>query len=86
MVHVNLVKQATTLKDLEHVVNTVRSDYESSRNHRLRRWLERFSSRLMHYAKVFDVLAQHHPEYVSLAWGAMKVLFIVSYSPKGWTG
>ena len=22
-----------------------------------------------------DVLVQHHPEYVSLAWGAMKLVF-----------
>lgn len=25
-----------------------------------------------------DVLVQHHPEYVALAWGAMKLLFVVS--------
>ncbi|PSN67616.1 hypothetical protein BS50DRAFT_522257 [Corynespora cassiicola Philippines] len=75
--NVDLVSQATTLQDLEHVVNTVSRGYDSSRNHKLRRWLERFSSRLIYYAKVFDVLAQHHPEYVSLAWGAMKFLFIV---------
>jgi hypothetical protein len=25
-------------------------------------------------------LSQHHPEYVSLAWGALKFLFIVSHS------
>lgn len=24
------------------------------------------------------MLSQHHPEYVSLAWGTMKFLFIVS--------
>ncbi|KAK2613386.1 hypothetical protein N8I77_000304 [Diaporthe amygdali] len=27
-------------------------------------------------AAIFDTFAQHHPEYVSLAWGAMKFLFI----------
>ena len=25
-----------------------------------------------------DVIVQHHPEYVALAWGAMKFLFKVS--------
>jgi hypothetical protein len=30
----------------------------------------------MYYANIFDVLAQHHPEYVALAWGAMKFLFV----------
>lgn len=27
-------------------------------------------------AAIFDTFAQHHPEYVSLAWGALKFLFI----------
>jgi len=27
---------------------------------------------------VFDVFVQHYPEYVSLAWGAFKFLFVVS--------
>lgn len=27
-------------------------------------------------AAIFDTFAQHHPEYVSLAWGTMKFLFI----------
>ncbi|KAF2267733.1 hypothetical protein CC78DRAFT_456466 [Lojkania enalia] len=30
----------------------------------------------MHYSTIFDVIAQHHPEYVALAWGAMKFLFV----------
>ncbi|KAH8754146.1 hypothetical protein F5883DRAFT_431732 [Diaporthe sp. PMI_573] len=29
----------------------------------------------MHYGSVLDVLVQHHPEYTSLIWGAMKILF-----------
>lgn len=37
------------------------------------------ASRLMvHYSNVLDVLVQHHPEYVSLAWGALKFVFVVS--------
>ncbi|KAK5657159.1 hypothetical protein OQA88_3216 [Cercophora sp. LCS_1] len=30
----------------------------------------------MHYAAVMDVMVQHHPEYVSLAWGVLKLAFI----------
>lgn len=56
----------------------VKREYESSRNQKLKKWLARVSSRLMHYSNIFDVLAQHHPEYVALAWGAMKFLFVVS--------
>jgi hypothetical protein len=32
----------------------------------------------MYYSVIMDTLSQHHPEYVSLAWGAIKFLFIVS--------
>jgi hypothetical protein len=39
--------------------------------------LSKFSSRICYYGQIFDVLVQHHPEYVSLAWGAMKFLFVV---------
>ena len=35
------------------------------------------SEKLLYYSNVFDVLAQHHPEYVALAWGTLKFLFIV---------
>lgn len=37
-----------------------------------------FSEKLHHYSAIMDVLVQHHPEYASLAWGAMKILFVVS--------
>jgi hypothetical protein len=43
-------------------------------------WLEKFSGRVMYYGKVFDALAQHHPEYVALAWGSVKFVLIVRLS------
>src|SRR5437667_54664 len=33
------------------------------------------------YVQVLDVLAQHHLEYVSLAWGALKFIFMVHPPP-----
>lgn len=48
---------------------------ESSRT---RKWLQGFSEAICHYNQVLDVFVQHHPEYVSLVWGTMKLLFIVS--------
>lgn len=36
------------------------------------------SQRLLYYGNIMDVLVQHHPEYVSLVWGAMKFIFGVS--------
>jgi len=35
----------------------------------------------MFYAQVMDIMAQHHPEYVSLAWGLLKLVFIVCDIP-----
>ena len=46
------------------------------------RWLSRFANRVTFYGNIMDVLVQHHPEYVSLAWGAMKALFVVSAKVK----
>ena len=43
--------------------------------------LERLSSRIMYYGKVMDTLAQHHPEYVALVWGAMKLILTVCRNP-----
>lgn len=40
--------------------------------------MRKISAWIMFYGQVLDVLAQHHPEYVSLAWGAAKFLLLVS--------
>lgn len=37
------------------------------------------STRIVYYSNILDVLVQHHPEYVSLAWGALKFVFVVSH-------
>jgi len=48
---------------------------------KLRLWLTGLSEKIMYYSNVFDVMVQHHPEYVSLAWGTFKLIFIVSAKP-----
>jgi hypothetical protein len=57
--------------------------YDDATNHHSesRVWLERCSSRIMYYGKIFDTLAQHHPEYIALAWGAVKLVLMVSQPP-----
>lgn len=40
--------------------------------------LVNLTEKIHHYSGIMDVMIQHHPEYTSLAWGAMKVLFVVS--------
>ena len=73
------LNSSTTIYDVEGAVNSAKEKYEKkSPKSRARRWLASCSSRLMYYSVIMDTLAQHHPEYVSLAWGAIKFLFIVS--------
>lgn len=67
-----------SMRDLLDALNTSKKVYESKPNSKARKWLSIFSSRVIHYGGIMDVLVQHHPEYVSLAWGAMKFLFLVS--------
>jgi hypothetical protein len=72
---------SNTIFDAEQAVLTAKQQYErKSPKSRARKWLASCSSRLMYYSVIMDTLAQHHPEYVSLAWGAVKFLFIVRFN------
>lgn len=66
---------ATTLEDLLATIADTRRHYDQDRSgSKLRRCMEHFAERIHYYGNIMDVLAQHHPEYVSLAWGTMKLL------------
>ncbi|KAI8671749.1 hypothetical protein NCS57_00651000 [Fusarium keratoplasticum] len=41
-----------------------------------KKWLQRVSETICHYSQVLDVFVQHHPEYVALVLGTMKLVFI----------
>jgi hypothetical protein len=64
--------------DLLKEVNKARTMYQDRRHCKARKWLTRLSARITLYGSVLDVLAQHHPEYVALAWGSIKFVVIVS--------
>ncbi|KAJ9131624.1 Nacht domain protein [Pleurostoma richardsiae] len=67
----------TSMGDVQDAVVEAQKEYKSrSKDSKIRKWLNNASSRVMYYGAIFDMFAQHHPEYVSLAWGAMKFLFI----------
>lgn len=72
---------ARSIQDVQQIVNGAKSKYESSdgRKQTVQKWLRRISAQTMHYAAVLDALAQHHPEYVALAWGAVK--FVINVRP-----
>lgn len=78
LVTFNQFKHLQALNDVQRIVKSSQDTYESQREgHKATKWLSRLSSRVCHYGRILDVLVQHHPEYVSLAWGALKLLFVV---------
>jgi hypothetical protein len=71
--------KATSLKDVLDCVIDAQAEYENRKQKsRLRESLSKLAERVHHYGNIMDVLVQQHPEYVALAWGAMKLLFVVS--------
>jgi hypothetical protein len=76
---IKLVDSQRSLEDVYELVNNAMSIYHSSQTHsKAKGWLRKFSSKVKIYGDILDVFVQHHPEYVSLIWGAMKLLFTVS--------
>ena len=67
----------TSINDILQTVDAARQIYQDKRSSKVWKWLTRFSARVNHYSAVLDVMVQHHPEYVALVWGAMKLLFVV---------
>ena len=73
------VQDASSLEDIRRTVLEVKIRYDTAHEHsKVSKWLSKFSNHVQLYGNIMDVLVQHHPEYVSLAWGAMKFLFVVS--------
>ncbi|KAI0147806.1 hypothetical protein GGR57DRAFT_493694 [Xylariaceae sp. FL1272] len=74
-----LVEQMLSTSTLDDVINCVLEAKKESekpcRTHKLRECVEAFAQRVLHYGNIMDVLVQHHPEFVSLAWGAMRFIF-----------
>lgn len=67
------------IEDVQEVVLSSLAKYETKHeSSKARKWLQRTSEMICHYGTILDVFVQHHPEYVSLVWGFMKLLFIVS--------
>ncbi|WQF76109.1 hypothetical protein CDEST_01123 [Colletotrichum destructivum] len=73
------LRNQTSMQDAQDAVANALKEYQAkTKGSRVRTWLASCSSRVMYYGAIFDTFSQHHPEYVSLAWGTLKFLFIVS--------
>jgi hypothetical protein len=67
------------VEQVQKAVLAAKEKYEAkSTQSKARKWLTMLSARIMFYSKVLDALANYNPEYVALAWGAMKFLLTVS--------
>ncbi|KAI0971026.1 hypothetical protein F4678DRAFT_435411 [Xylaria arbuscula] len=72
----NIIHEGARSEDVLLIVTECMNKYEARRKHSdARACLHAFSQRVNFYGNILDVFVQHHPEYVSLAWGAMKFLF-----------
>ncbi|KAI1342484.1 hypothetical protein F5Y15DRAFT_412990 [Xylariaceae sp. FL0016] len=71
------LKRQNSMQHVQDALSDAMQEYRTrSKSSKIRTWLASCSSRVMYYGAIFDTFSQHHPEYVSLAWGAMKFLFI----------
>lgn len=76
-----LITRSQSMEDVQSLVTATLGKYEATKaSSKIRRWLERTSEIICHYGTILDVFVQHHPEYVSLAWGALKLIFSVGQS------
>lgn len=75
------LENKTDLQSVQEAVKSAKEIWEAPTNLKARKWLARFSERVMHYGKVMDTLANYNPEYCALAWGTMKFLLMVSFIP-----
>ncbi|KAI9662250.1 MAG: hypothetical protein M1821_008416 [Bathelium mastoideum] len=66
-----------TLHDVEAALLAAKASYDARTNSRARTYINKVSAGIMYYGNVMDMLAQHHPEYVSLGWGTMKLIFVL---------
>lgn len=71
---------STTIDDLLVTVFEAESKYldDPKRQQGVRKWSGKLSKTVMQYADVFDALAKHHPELISLLWGVTKFILRVA--------
>ncbi|KAK7921481.1 hypothetical protein PG985_009503 [Apiospora marii] len=77
---IDLVESKKCCQEVHDMAMAAMNQYSSSHSQsKVKLWLYSFAQKVTYYGGVLDVFVQHHPEYVALAWGAMKVLFTVSW-------
>lgn len=72
------LQDKNTIAHVHQAVDNAKRIYEAKGQSKARKWLTKLSGRIQFYGAILDALVQHHPEYVSLVWGAFKFVFMVS--------
>ena len=67
--------EATSLQHVLDAIAIAQKRYEKEHTKsKIRRCITELSKRICFYGNVMDVLVQHHPGYVALAWGVMRLV------------
>lgn len=65
------------LKDVLRTIETAKSKYENRSGSKARRWLGRLATSVSKFVPVFDAVVPQTSEYVSAAWGTIRILLVV---------
>lgn len=68
----------TSVEDVQKTLKEALDKAELEGKSKTRQRLEKLSSVVLYYNGALDMLAQQHPEYLSLVWGTLKFILMVS--------
>ncbi|KAL3291767.1 Nacht domain protein, partial [Colletotrichum asianum] len=73
----DIAAQIQSEHGIQGVLDSLRiseNTYSNQAHSKAWKWARRLSEKILYYGHILDIISQHHPEYVALAWGAMKFL------------
>lgn len=70
-----------SMEDVQDALTHAKAKYENSKQSKAWKWLTRPTSRIMLYENFLVIIAQLHPDYAFLAWGAIKFVLQVAAAP-----
>ncbi|KAJ0109954.1 hypothetical protein J7T55_014756 [Diaporthe amygdali] len=68
------LKTLTSMEDVQKTATEAQARYDSAGKSKVKYWLQKISSVVLYYNGVLDVLAQQHPEYLSIVWGSIRFI------------
>lgn len=75
-------KDKLGISEVYRAVSHAQQIHKGKKRSKAAKWLTRLSERICIYGSALDMLAQHHPEYLALAWGSIKFVVIVRRHPR----